>query len=253
MVNDDILYTDFFNYSLVIDNGEEVFLFDQNQQIKELPDTSVGLIMGDGFALPDGYVALPPESGPTTGNSLPLAHINRALLMKDFDSTNANCGPTALANIIKLYAENILCTQSAPLGSLKLNNSDMDTYNELARLSEYNGDGEGVKPPKLKQALTKYIYNQNYSTLLGLYDNYNRTWDSFNNSISSKQPILLHVEYKNSKGEDESHTQVVIGTFKYSDDARYLSIYSGYYRYPIYISCDSNSFDDMYGVPVSIF
>lgn len=243
MVNDNILYTDFFNYSLVIDNGEDVFLFDQNQQIKELPDTSVGLVMGDGVVLPDGYTVSPPESGQTTGHSIWIPYNNRALLMSDFDSTKNNSDVTALANVIKLYAENVIGTNSAPLKNLKLKDSDEETCKELLSLIGKNTELNNLFDNVLRGYVGKqdYYMENYYSTVT--------TWNLIDWFMSVKEPLLMRVDFKDGK----HHTQVVVGAFKYNDNAQYLSIYSGYYRYPIYIKYGSDSFKNLSGYPVIIY
>lgn len=239
MVND-VLYTDFYNYSLVIDAGEETLLFDQEDQINACPFS-----MGDGIVLPNGY-EMYPTPAPVSTHTLSLTKINNSLLMEDFSSNNKNCGPTAAANIIKLYAENRLNNNSSPLYSLRKNNSDVSTYNRLATLGGYS-ESNGSNVIDMWHGIEKFVEEQGYTST---YHAPITEWSDFESAIINEQPIFLHTYPREG---DFGHAQVVVGTKELVNGEKYLVIYLGkYYRQTIYLKFDSSIFLLFYGCIIDI-
>lgn len=248
IAEENVLYTDFINYSLKIKNGDETLLFNQNRQIQIFTDNKVATNKSpatDKFF--EGYVDYPSESDSYDFDSIPGAYSSSALIMGNMpgvSSGEGNCGPTSLANTVKLYAENGLNGHSE-LPGLRLNGSDADTYSRLVTLSGYSSS-DAASMSELLNALDDYSDERGYSCSI---DNYWwDLWSDFTRDIGKDKPILLYT----SSSAGTAHAQVVVGYRSYDNGAKYLRIFTGWSSSATFVKFKPDSLNHFNGYCVAI-
>lgn len=246
---EDVLYTDFIRYAIKISNGTQSALFDQFAQItscSELDVMTETSPMSDTFF--DDYIDLPNESGSKTVGYITGANSIRALVMSNMPNVTpgeGNCGPTALANTAKLYAEFSLNDNGSGLSNLKVNGSDAETYKRLVEISGYSsGDAAGMS--NLVSAIKSFAVERGYSctTTNYLLD----LWTDFKRDVTADKPILLYT----SSSAGTSHAQVVVGSWEYSNGGKYVKILSGWTSYPTFLKFKPSSLKYFNGYCVAI-
>lgn len=249
IINDDVLYTDFLDYSITIANDEDVLLFDQYCQLHSFSDFSANTISTlSTNGADDGYYNVPDETGSVRIGVIPGAYDDCGLLMSQFASSENNCGPTALTNIVNLYA-NYALDDHAALPKLKTNGSDKDTYRLLAQFSGYKASN----PPSLAnlvKGLDHYCNEINYTCSYGHY--WLNLWSDYTRDIGKNLPILLHT----ARNDGLSHDQVVVGYKEYtsvsSSSTKYLMVYTGWTTNMTYVKFKANCFTSFDGYVVEI-
>lgn len=249
IAEENVLYTDFINYSLKIRNEDEVLLFNQHKQTQTFNESqnteNRSLPATDKFF--DGYVDYPTESGLRIYNIIPGAGANSALVMENMPgatSGEGNCGPTALANTVKLYAEYFL-NGHASLPGLRVNGSDADTYSRLVAISGYSSN-DAASMSELLDALDEYSDERGYSCSI---DNYWwDLWSDFTRDIESHKPILLYT----SSSAGTAHAQVVVGYQLYDNDAKYLQVLTGWSSNATFVKFKPSSLNNFNGYCVAI-
>lgn len=238
MVNDNVLYTDFINYSLVIDNGENVLLFDQNQQTKELSEPFV-----ESFALPEGYSMLTP-SGSSTVYQLSLVASNRGLYTNETNyDGRLELMSIAPANIIKLYTENRLLDNSAPLGLINLNQDYYDVELEIIRSS--NSKLLSDLLAFYESGLNSYVKNRDFNYESKRYNDIQ--WKDYESEIKGNRPLLICAII-----DGLYYFHVGIGSAEMANGGRYMALYSGWKPTIVYLNYNSEVFEDISAYAVSI-
>lgn len=248
-IEENVLYTDFINYSININNNTQSVLLNQNLQVEVRPDLYLldkTTPTSDTFF--DDYIDIPTESGTKTVVNITGANKIQALVMGDMPNVTSgegNCGPTSLANTIKLYAEYSLNGNDSALSSLKVNGSDDDTYSRLVELSGYSCD-EPAKMSKLVSAIKSFAIERGYSctTTNYLLD----LWSDFTNDLEANRPILLYT----SSSSGTAHSQVAVGYWEYTNGGKYIKILSGWTNYPTFVKYKPDSLNHFNGYCVSI-
>lgn len=250
IADENVLYTDFINYSLKIENNNQVLLFNQNSQIKtfeqvELKSMRADIPTADTFY--DDYVDFPSNSsGVSASWDIPGA-TSKALIMSNMPNAAAregNCGPTALANTVKLYAEYKVNNQN-PLKNLKLNDSNADTYKRLVALSGYTASSPATMP-KLLDTLKAYSKERGCSCSIDDY--WMDLWGDFTRDLKANKPVLL---YTASSG-GTAHAQVSVGYCSYNNGAQYIKIFSGWTSNATYVKFKPSSLKAFNGYCVKI-
>ena len=247
---EDVLYTDFINYSLKIEYDNEIMLYNQYNQVQTFSKTiNISEIAPSSDTFYDDYITLPTDEGSKQFVNIPGANEIHALVMGEMPGViegEGNCGPTSLANTIKLYAEFKLNNNSSALTDLKLNDSDDDTYKELVKISGYTC-ASPASMSTLVSSIKTYATQQGYSCST---DDYRYDyWSDFTRDINAHKPILL---YTSSKA-GTAHSQVVVGHRMYDNGAKYLRILSGWTCYPTFVKFKPSSLNNFNGYCVSIW
>lgn len=249
IVDENVLYTDFINYSLKIQDNDEALLFNQYKQVEtcsELTHLNTEAPTSDTFY--DDYIELPSESGSKTVVSITGANKIQALVMENMpgaSSGEGNCGPTSLANTVKLYAEYKLNGNSSVLSNLKVNHSDNDTYSRLVEISGYSS----TKPASMStlvSAIKSYAIERGYSCSTSNY--LLDLWSDFTGDIGNDRPVLLYT----SSSAGTAHAQVVVGYWLYNSGSKYLKILSGWTSYPTFVKFKPSSLNHFNGYGISI-
>lgn len=248
IAEENVLYTDFINYSLKVKSNNQTFLFNQNKEIQEFNDSKLTVKQpsrSDTFF--DDYVDFPSESGSYVSGNITGANSDTVLIMGNMPGVTAgegNCGPTSLANTVKLYAENGLNGHSA-IPNLRLNGSDSSTYSRLVQISGYSCNNP-VGMDALLDALVTYSRERNYSCSI---DNYWwDLWSDFTRDIGNNKPILLYT----SSSAGTAHSQVVVGYRSYNNGAKYLRIFTGWSSSATFVKFKPSSLNNFNGYCVSI-
>lgn len=133
--NENVLYTDFINYSLRIKNGDGTLLVDHNKQTTPISDCTP-TPHSDTFW--DDYYTFPPEglSSHRYGEEKNFDALDDGLAMGAMATGEDNCGPTAITDVVRLYSKYEL-NNHQPLPLLLLGSDDKKTYNRLVELSGY--------------------------------------------------------------------------------------------------------------------
>ena len=247
-VEENILYTDFLDYSLKVNVNNEVMLFNQNGQFDETSVLQNRSVSPTGNSNEDYYPYAPETGSPTSNVYLPGFYSFvpvKGSNMPNYDSTTQdNCGPTALTNVVKLYATKVLNGNSSVLGGLRTNASDDDTYLRMVALSGYT-PGNPVTMSRLLSTIRSYSSERGYSCTT---DDYALDlWSDFTRDITARKPILLYTANALS-----AHAQVVGGYSEYSNGAKYLVIASGWYAQVSYVKFKPASLTKFNGYAVSI-
>lgn len=250
IAEENVLYTNFIDYALKIKDNHTSLLYNQKKQIVSYENTSQNILK---TAVPytdtfyNDYINFPSDnSGIQEVWSIPGANIN-GLVMGSMPNTKpgeGNCGPTALANTVKIYAENRTNNQD-PLSNLKLNNSDNNTYTRLVQLSGYSSSS-GASMSSLLNALKKYSKERGYSCSVDNYwfDN----WGDFTRDLKANKPILLYT----SSSAGTAHTQVAVGYYLYKSGAKYLKIFSGWSSNATFVKYKPSSLNHFDGYCITI-
>ena len=249
IVDDDILYTDFINYSLKIKADSNELLFNQTGNLESFDTAKAKSTKSSPTAdtFFNDYIDFPSNSsGIDDVWSIPGAFID-ALVMGDMPNVSSgegNCGPTSLTNTVKLYAESRVNNQD-PLRDLKLNGSDNDTYNRLVQLSGYCAS-DAASMSELLNALKSYSSERGHSCSI---DNYwLDLWGDFTRDLKANKPILLYT----SSSAGTAHAQVVVGYYLYKNGAQYLKIFSGWTSNATFVKFKPNSLNHFNGYCVKI-
>lgn len=246
---DDILYTDFINYSIKIEDNNKELLFNQNGYIESFDTlkakSEITSPSSDTFF--NDYIDFPSDSsGIDEVWSLPCLTTNALVMgnMPNVQPGEGNCGPTSLANTVKIYADSRANNQD-PLKDLKLNGSDTDTYNRLVQLSGYSRT-DPASMSELLDGLKKYCKERKHSCSIDNYwfDN----WGDFTRDLKANKPVLL---YTSSKA-GTAHSQVAIGYYKYKSGAQYLKIFSGWTSNATFVKFKPSSLNNFNGYCVKI-
>lgn len=254
IASQNVLYTDFINYSLKVqDDKDDVLLFDQNGQTTVFSDTSSDIMpYSDTFW--DDYYNYPPEgsSAEHTGNYLSAAIWSGAVKMSDMASGEGNCGPTSLTDVIKIYACDYIVSTGVELNytGLRINNSNKDTYNRLVELSGYSCS-EPASMSELISGLKAYVKERQYNCSVGNY--WFDFWSDFTRDVDNRKPILLYT----SSSAGSAHAQVVVGYYTFTnsntnESTRYLLIHSGWRSTPSYLKFKPSSLNHFNGYCVTI-
>lgn len=241
IAEENILYTDFINYSLNVKNGDDILLIDQNN-LATILDITPNPNSEDTFW--DDYYTFPPEGlgAHRYGDEINFDALDDGLKMSDMAPNEGNCGPTSITDVVRLYAKYELNDHSA-LPSLSLS-SDKATYNRLVTYSGY-ASGAAVSMSKLISALKKHTKERGYSISVNdyLFDN----WSDFTRDIQAKKPILLYTSSSKS-----AHSQVVVGYRVFTSGSQYLMIHSGWTTEASYVRYKPDSLTKFNGYCVSI-
>lgn len=246
---ENVLYTDFIRYAIKISNGTQSALLDQFAQITSCSELDVmtdTAPMSDTFF--DDYIDLPNESGSKTVGNITGANDIRALVMGDMPNVTpgeGNCGPTSLANTVKLYAEFSLNDNGGSLSNLKVNDSDAETYERLVEISGYSC-GNAASMSTLVSSIKSFAVERGYSctTTNYLLD----LWSDFKRDVTADKPILLYT----SSSAGTAHAQVVVGFWEYTNGGKYVKILSGWTSYPTFLKFKPSSLNNFNGYCVAI-
>ncbi len=244
IASENILYTDFINYSLAIKNGERILLFDQYNIIREFE----GNLPNDGVvtyeSIYEGYVITPSESTSFSSKVI-TGGTNRAFEMDYFAEGEGNCAPTAATNIINLYANNKLNGNNRSFPILLANGTVDFTYARLTTLVGYV-PGDGVYAGDMVDAIRDYCSERGRTCSTDKYS-YNY-WSDYTRDIGKNVPIYLST----GTASGEGHSQVVVGYREYSNGNKYLEIYSGWYSYATYVKFQASVFSRFNGWAIYI-
>ena len=158
-----------------------------------------------------------------------------------------NCGPTALTNIVNLYASYGLDNHAA-LPKLKLNGSDQDAYRRLAQFSGYKASNH-PSLADLAKGIDSYCKYVNYTCSTGHY--WLNLWSDYTRDIGKNLPILLHT----ARDDGLSHEQVVVGYRAYvtpSTSNKYLMVYTGWTSNATFVKFNADCFTSFDGYVVEI-
>ena len=196
----------------------------------------------------DDYIDLPNESGSKTVGNITGANDIRALVMGDMPNVTpgeGNCGPTSLANTVKLYAEFSLNDNGGSLSNLKVNDSDAETYERLVEISGYSC-GNAASMSTLVSSIKSFAVERGYSctTTNYLLD----LWSDFKRDVTADKPILLYT----SSSAGTAHAQVVVGFWEYTNGGKYVKILSGWTSYPTFLKFKPSSLNNFNGYCVAI-
>lgn len=103
---EDILYTNFINYSLAVKEDDNVVLINQYNQVYDFPESIHNMYVSPcSKGMDDGYVwtRYPDESVILNEDAIPGGLDECGLVMGYFASNEGNCAPTCLTNLVNLY------------------------------------------------------------------------------------------------------------------------------------------------------
>lgn len=248
VVEDNVLYTDFISYSIRVHSDTQSMLFDQFLQFTPYSESNLmksSTTQDDPFFT--DYKTIPTEEGTKTVRNITGANEIRALCMEDMpnaSSQEGNCGPTALANTAKLYAEFALNGNRGALSDLKVNDSDDDTYERLVAISGYSSSTPATMTT-LVSSMRSFAIERGYSCTITDYSS--DYWSDFTRDIAANKPILLY-----TANSEKGHAQVVVGYWEYDMGEKYVKILSGWTTYPTFVKYKPSSLTRFNGYCVSI-
>lgn len=157
---------------------------------------------------------------------IPAATTYLPYRMEDFAyNAEANCGPTAVTNILGL-------TANSGWPSILINNDMQDTYDQVVIDTYFNTNtSDGTLYVNLKTGIRTYVENRGFQIAITSFSS--NTWANFKNCADNNYPNLINIWGDSNNGLLETlfgagHFVVGIGYRIMNDGTKYLRVIDGW-------------------------